>query len=114
MDHTNIEIHEISAPELKKRYDNDPSLCLIDVRENDEWKEQHISWAKHIPKGQLGDNIAALVPNKDHPIYLHCRGGVRSLHAAEALRALGYRNLYSIEGGIMAWISSGYPVIMEG
>lgn len=103
-------IKTIDVHELKKRYDTTLDLCLIDVREQDEWDAQHIPRAIHIPK----DEVAAIVPtqiqNKTQPIYLHCKGGVRSLYAAEHLIKLGYSNVYSINGGIMDWIQAGYPI----
>jgi rhodanese-related sulfurtransferase len=106
---TDRKIQTIDVHELKKRLDTSPNLCIIDVRENDEWKESHIPGALHIPKDDISSNITARVPEKDCPIYLHCRGGVRSLYAANCLLDLGYSEVYSIEGGIMEWSQCGYP-----
>lgn len=107
---TDHNINKISVHELKKRLDNTPDLCIIDVREDNEWHEQHIPGALHIPKDELMNNIAAKVPDHHCPLYLHCRGGVRSLQAANVLLDLGYQEVYSIDGGIMEWAASGYPV----
>ncbi len=108
---TNHKIKTIDVHELKKRYDTLPELCLIDVRENHEWKEMHIPRALHIPKDTLVSVIEQELPDHKRPIYLHCRGGVRSLYAANCLMGLGYQEVYSIDGGIMEWINAGYPVI---
>lgn len=105
-----IKINTIDVHELKKRYDEIPNLCLIDVRENDEWDAMRIPGAIHIPKDQITAIIDGKVPNRAIPIYLHCQGGVRSLHAAHYLADLGYQEVYSIDGGIMEWAASGYPV----
>ena len=107
---TDNKVNCISVHELKKCYDASSNLCLIDVREDHEWQEIHIPRAIHIPKDELVSKIAAIAKDLDHPIYLHCRGGVRSLHAANSLMALGYKQVYSIDGGIMAWEHAGYPV----
>ncbi len=103
-------IQTISVHEFKKRYDQSPSICLIDVREQDEWQALHIPGATLIPKDTLPEVIEEKVPAHSQPIYLHCRAGVRSLHAANRLLEMGYRELYSIDGGIMAWQQAGYPV----
>lgn len=103
-------INQINVHELKKRLDNTPDLCLIDVREIDEWHEQHIPGALHIPKDDIVANIEAKIPDRDCPLYLHCRGGIRSLQAANNLLHLGYKEVYSIDGGIMEWAAAGYPV----
>jgi len=103
-------INTITVQELKKRFDATPNICIIDVREDNEWEEQHIPGAIHIPKDEITANIEAKVPELDRPIYLHCRGGVRSLYAANCLLDLGYKEVYSVEGGILEWARSGYPV----
>ncbi len=107
---TNLDIATLSVHELKKRRDADPDLCLIDVRENDEWQALRIPGALHIPKDEITTRIEHKIPGRDHPVYLHCRGGVRSLYAAQCLLEMGYTEVYSIDGGITEWERCGYPV----
>ncbi|MCX7117958.1 MAG: rhodanese-like domain-containing protein [Legionellales bacterium] len=106
---TNHKVHLIDVETLKKRRDADPKLCLIDVREDNEWREGHIPLAHHIPKDNLIQRIAAIAPKHETPIYLHCKGGVRSLTAAHALLDLGYQEIYSVEGGFALWEKMGFP-----
>lgn len=106
----NNEISTINVHELKKRYDESPDLCLIDVREHDEWNEMHIPGALHIPKDELINKIEVKAPDRSRPIYLHCRGGVRSLYAAHSLLEMGYQTVYSVDGGIIEWATAGYPI----
>ncbi|CAM2999246.1 Rhodanese domain protein [Legionella steigerwaltii] len=106
----NPNIKTINVHQLKEMMDNNPNICLIDVRELDEWQEFHIPGALHIPKDIIASSIAAKIPNKSHPIYLHCKGGVRSLFAAQILMDLGYQEIYSVDGGIIDWAVSGYPI----
>lgn len=108
---TDNKINTINVHELKKRRDADPNLCLIDVREDNEWQELHIPGALHIPKDKLTSVIKAKVPEQNCPIYLHCKGGTRSLYAANCLLSLGYDQVYSIDGGISEWAKAGYPVV---
>ena len=107
---TEHKVNTISVHELKKRRDANPNLYIIDVREDHEWQEQHIPGALHIPKDEIVTKIAAHVPEHDQPIYLHCRGGTRSLYAASSLLAAGYKEVYSVDGGMCDWEKSGYPV----
>lgn len=104
------EIKTINVHELKVKMENDSNLCLIDVREQEEWDEIRIPRARHIPKDSITLHIESHVNDKSLPIYLHCRGGVRSLYAAQCLLDLGYKEIYSIDGGIMEWAMFGYPV----
>jgi rhodanese-related sulfurtransferase len=54
-----------------------------------------------------GDQIAAL---EDQPIMLYCGTGGRSALAAETMALLGYRNVTSMAGGIVAWAAAKLPV----
>ncbi len=105
------EVKHIDAIELKRRLDENKKLCLIDVREQDEWDRAHISEAVHIPKATLLDEINKLAPDKNQSIYLYCQGGTRSTLAAEWLLDIGYQEVYSVAGGIRQWESSGFPLI---
>ncbi|VEG92355.1 rhodanese-like domain-containing protein [Legionella spiritensis] len=100
----------IDVHELKKRMDTKPDICLIDVREIHEWQALRIPGAVHIPKDDIAGRIHDTATDKNQPVYLHCKGGVRSLHAAEVLTNMGYTKVYSVNGGIMEWAMCGYPV----
>lgn len=101
----------IKVEDLKKLMDKDPELCLIDVREQYEWDEAHIPGAIHIPKAELPNKISMTINDKDQPLYLHCKGGVRSAQSAQKLLEMGYKHVYSVEGGIMAWAEKGYLIV---
>lgn len=103
-------IQHIDVHELKRRKEANPALCLIDVRENHEWDESHIPGVIHIPKAAITERIAEISADPVTPVYLHCRGGTRSTHAGNALIDMGYREVYSIQGGISDWIHAGYEV----
>ena len=106
------EVMQLDIHELKKRIDQDPKLCLIDVREQDEWNTGHIPGATHIPKDCLLEKIALAVPDKNQAIFLYCHGGTRSTLAAGWLHHVGYKEVYSVAGGIHSWESSGFPLII--
>jgi rhodanese-related sulfurtransferase len=105
-------VQTISVEKLKNHYDNDPNFCLIDVRELSEWQEAHIPKATLICKDAIREEIQKTVTDFNTPIYLHCKGGVRSMYAAQTLLELGYTNVYSVEGGIIAWAAAGFPTIV--
>jgi rhodanese-related sulfurtransferase len=104
------EIKTIDVHQLKHKMDAQPDLCLIDVRELEEWQEIRIPGALHMPKNDISVHIKDKIANKAHPIYLHCRGGVRSLYAAQCLMDIGYQEVYSVDGGIIEWAMYGYPI----
>ncbi|QWF70817.1 rhodanese-like domain-containing protein [Methylomonas paludis] len=86
-----------------------PAAVLIDVRTFIEHSfighppnAVHIAW-KEFPGMQLNsgfvDQVQKRVPDKNAPILLLCRSGVRSLDAAKALEANGYQHLINILQG---------------
>jgi rhodanese-related sulfurtransferase len=103
-------IKHINVHELKSLMDANPNLCLIDVREVPEWQEARIPGAVHIPKDQIVSGIRGIMLDKNQPIYLHCRSGVRSAYAAQLLIDNGYKDVCSVDGGILDWATYGYPI----
>jgi len=50
------------------------------------------------------------LPNKNELIVLYCASGIRSLDAASELLSLGYREVYSLAGGISRWHELGHAI----
>jgi sulfur-carrier protein adenylyltransferase/sulfurtransferase len=101
-------IREVSPPEAQQR--KEAGATLIDVREQVEWDAGHIPGAVFIPLGQLDQEIAAAVPDKDAEIIMQCRSGARSGRGTAQLQELGYTNVVNMAGGILEWEANGLPV----
>jgi molybdopterin/thiamine biosynthesis adenylyltransferase/rhodanese-related sulfurtransferase len=86
-------------------------VVLIDTREPHEYQEAHLENGKLVPPGLLRDEIAGAAPDKTARTILYCRSGNRSYKAAEQLQALGYEDVASMAGGILAWQEQGLPVL---
>ncbi len=86
-------------------------VVLIDTREPHEYQEAHLENGKLVPPGLLGDEIGAAAPDKSARAILYCRSGTRSYKAAEQMQALGYEDVASMAGGILAWQEQGLPVV---
>jgi adenylyltransferase/sulfurtransferase len=99
---------EVSVQELKRALDN-PKLGIkvIDVREPDEYRIVHIEGVPLMPLSQLAQRFRELDPGQTY--YIHCKVGVRSLHAVEFLRHQGFKNIKSVRGGLTAWASEIDP-----
>ena len=101
-------ITEISPTdaELKSKNSN---IVIVDVREEDEWNEEHIPDAIHLSRGTIEWKIEEKIPDPNTTIICHCGGGGRSALAAESLQKMGYKNVRSIAGGLKAWKAAGLP-----
>jgi molybdopterin/thiamine biosynthesis adenylyltransferase len=86
-------------------------VVLIDTREPHEYQEAHLDGGRLVPPGLLADEIATAAPDKSARTILYCRSGNRSYEAAEQLEALGYTDVASMAGGILAWQEQGLPVL---
>ena len=85
------------------------SAILLDVREPFEFKGKRIMDAINIPSsGNL--EKAADTLNKEFSYFLYCSTGFRSRNTAEKLYDKGFRKLYNLEGGIVAWKKDKMPV----
>lgn len=82
---------------------------IVDVRETDEWDEEHIPGAMHLSRGTIELDIEEKVPDPNALIICHCGGGGRSALAAASLQKMGYKNVRSMAGGFKAWKAAGLP-----
>ncbi|MCS6929738.1 MAG: rhodanese-like domain-containing protein [Saprospiraceae bacterium] len=88
-------------------------VLLVDVREPQEVAEvtYQVKNYRNVPLSQLESRFQEIP--RDRPVILACRSGNRSRKAYEVLTAKGYRNLTSIEGGLLAWEARNLPVIRK-
>ncbi len=103
-------VRECTVHDVKARLDRAERFHFVDVREDNEYEQDHAAGAIHLGKGVIERDIETVVPNKQEPIVLYCGGGYRSALAADSLRHMGYTDVRSMDGGIKAWRAAGYPI----
>ena len=92
---------EVTVQELKQMLDSKEDFQLIDVREPYEYDICNLG-GKLIPMGTILDH-ADEIP-KEKTVVLHCRSGQRSKTAILNLEEkFGFRNLFNLKGGILAY-----------
>jgi rhodanese-related sulfurtransferase len=101
-------ITEISPQDVAAKFQSGEAT-IVDVREKDEWDEEHIPGAIHMSRGTIELDIEEKVPDPNAMIVCHCGGGGRSALAAESLKNMGYKNVRSMAGGFKAWKGAGLP-----
>ena len=102
------QITEVSPGDAQKQTELGDAV-LIDVREDDDWREDHAKGAKHLSRGVIELEIEEQVPDLKTPMICYCGGGSRSALAAESLQKMGYENVRSLAGGLRAWKEAGLP-----
>lgn len=86
------------------------SVALVDVREPEEYAGElgHVPGAALVPLATLLDASTRWDPQRE--VVLVCRSGGRSARAAIALAGRGFRRLYNLRGGMLAWNEAHLPV----
>jgi adenylyltransferase/sulfurtransferase len=103
-------MEEITAAELKERIERGDDLQIIDVREPNEFEVARIPGATLIPLGQVTQRMGEIEEGRETVV--HCKGGVRSARAIEALRGAGFKGkLVNLKGGITAWSNDVDPSV---
>lgn len=84
---------------------------LLDVREQDEWKDGHLEDARFAPLTELrteagAKRLAEKLP-RDKILYTHCVVGKRSVAAAQILRKHGY-DVRPLKAGYRELLEAGF------
>jgi rhodanese-related sulfurtransferase len=100
----------VDASTLKTWLSDDREIALLDVREHGQYGMGHPFFAVPLAYSRFELGLGALVPNRSVCMVL-CDGedGVAARAAARAA-ALGYTNVFVLEGGVPAWAAAGYTI----
>jgi len=105
-------LDEISAMELNARRLRGDNIQIIDVREPHEFEIARIPGTKLIPLGHVVGRMNEIDPEVE--TIVHCKGGVRSAKAIEALKRAGFTGkLINLKGGITAWAEDVDPRVAK-
>jgi rhodanese-related sulfurtransferase len=108
-----MKIGTITPLELAVRCGDGANIDLIDVRTPVEYREVHAVLARNVPLDQL-DAPKVLQSRRapaSEPIYLICRSGSRGQKACQKFLDAGFPNVSNVEGGTLAWVACGLPVV---
>ena len=95
---------DLSPEEFKKMLEQDKNAVLIDCRTDAEIEE--IAIPGHIQidvsRPDFREKVEKL--DKDKTYLLYCRSGARSASLANFMGQSGFKNVYNLAGGIIAWL----------
>ncbi|HIE07989.1 MAG TPA: rhodanese-like domain-containing protein [Desulfarculaceae bacterium] len=96
-------------------YLQNDKLIVVDVREKkSEYCNGHIPCAINLPINTSVFGQEFMILPKDDPILVVCRSGSRSAKASKILTEHGYKNVYSMKGGMFAWTGERIATCEEG
>jgi alpha-tubulin suppressor-like RCC1 family protein/rhodanese-related sulfurtransferase len=98
-----LQYQNITADRARARLDQEKDIFLLDVRTPEEYRQKHLQNSRLIPVDQLEEEVQTRIHDKNTPILVYCKGGIRSVKAADILIRLGYQNVSNLLGGIDGW-----------
>jgi rhodanese-related sulfurtransferase len=107
-----MSVPTLSPAELLSRWQAGALMDILDVRTPAEFREVHVSGSRNLPLGDFDPSqVMQQRSQPSQPLYVICRSGSRGQQAAEQFHRAGYTNVVNIEGGTLACIAAGFPVI---
>ncbi len=100
---------EMTPTEYQARLADGRAPQLLDVREAWERAIADVPGTRHIPMAEIPARLSELDP--DGEIAVLCRSGSRSAQVAQFLEQNGFRAVWNLKGGILAWSDQLDPSI---
>jgi rhodanese-related sulfurtransferase len=99
----------VSLEVFYSKIQNEKNPQIIDARGSEEFALNHINGAVNfnLESKDYEKRIAAL--DKSKPVFTYSIGAGRSVWLADDLLKKGFKEAYSLEGGIANWIGNGKP-----
>ena len=72
------------------------NAVLLDVRTQTEYLKGYLQGAVNLPQADVDTAAAKVVPAKDTPVYVYCRGGREAAMATEKLLKQGYTDVHNL------------------
>ncbi len=104
-------IREVTQEELRQWIAEGKDMILVDVREANDHAHSRIENSTNVPRGVLELEIDEAAPDRNRTVVTYCGGGGRSALAADVLQQMGYRDVYSLQGGYKQWKEKPYPTL---
>jgi rhodanese-related sulfurtransferase len=92
------------------QYLKEDSALILDVRMPFEFRGKRIKDAINVPSSRELNSLTDTI-SRGYALLLYCSTDYRSRDAAEKLYEKGFRKLYNLEGGIVAWKKDNMPVV---
>lgn len=89
---------------------------IVDVREPQEFNDElgHVSGARLLTIGDsFPEALASAGFDKRQPVLFICRSGGRSTRAAQIAQSAGFRRVFNLQGGMLAWNQAKKAVARE-
>jgi phage shock protein E len=93
----------LDVTQVSQMIADNEDIVLIDVRTPEEFMQGHLDGAKLINfyDAKFQEEVKKLDTAKKYVVY--CRSGGRSAKSVNAMKKLGFTEVYNMSGGVLAW-----------
>jgi rhodanese-related sulfurtransferase len=83
---------------------------VIDLRPKEAYDAGHIGEARHVPAADLESQAASLKKWRDKTVITYCDSGASGASGARTLMKLGFSKVFTLQGGLNAWMKDNLPL----
>ena len=104
------QMQRVDAPRAAMLAETVAGLMILDLRTPGEFSSGSLNDAVNID--YYGSNFKAQIAElpRETPYLIYCRSGRRSGGTLEFMRSEGFKEVYHLEGGVLAWRRAGLPL----
>ena len=94
----------ITKQQIEELQQQNSAVKLVDIRPSPEYEKMHVPGSLNMPADTIVENIKRFDTN-DTIVCICTKGLERSQHAAAAISAMGYSNVFYLEEGAAGWLN---------
>ncbi len=105
-------IDSIKADEFATKFENQPTINVLDVRKPGEFSASHVKNAQNFALDFINSNMSEIDKSKKY--FIHCAGGYRSTISSSILKARGFHNFVNVQDSFTNISNTKVPTESEG
>jgi len=103
-------VKRLDPQSFERKLKESKNPILLDVRTAGEYAQGHLANAALLDIYSNDFKSRADKLNKSLPVFVYCKAGSRSSSAVNILSDLGFKEIYDLSGGILAWQQANKPI----
>lgn len=101
----------LSADDFAVKLDQTNNAIVLDVRTPQEFAEGFLDHAINVDYNDAGFQSKIDSMDKSKAYFVYCLSGGRSSSAANYMRSHGFKQVYDMKGGLLAWKKNKLPLV---
>ena len=103
-------VPQVEAKDFYQAIKIDADVSILDVRTEGEYSREKIKGSINLPVDKIAKQIESTITDKNKTIFVYCLSGSRSVFAVDTMIKLGYKNVFDVKNGLLAWRVNKFPV----